>query len=228
MKVNGAGLLEIACGTGRVAIRLAQDGINVVGIDHSSTMLEVARQKSLGLHNVRWVQADMRSFELAEVVGLVIIPGHAFQNLNSPQDQVACLECIKRHLSPSGILVVHLDHQDLTWLGDLKKEKGGIFEPAERFQHPKTKRQIHTYRAWSFERATQTAIAQTAWEEIGMGGQVVERWQTDPIRLHCVFRFEMEHLLARVGFALEGLYGDFFRQPLQEESTEMIWVARNA
>jgi hypothetical protein len=42
-----------------------------------------------------------------------------------------------------------------------------------------------------------------------------------------VFRFEMEHLLARAGFEVEAVYGDFFRHELQDESTEMIWVVRS-
>jgi hypothetical protein len=45
--------------------------------------------------------------------------------------------------------------------------------------------------------------------------------------LHCVFPFEMEHLLARVGFAEKVVYGDFFKNPLLESSSEMIWLARN-
>lgn len=169
----------------------------------------------------------MRSFELGEVFGLIMIPGHAFQNLNTPQDQVACLECIKRHLNPGGTLVVHLDHQDMGWLGELRGEKGGLFEPAEQFLHPNTGRQIRTSRAWSYEPSTQTAIVQTVWEDMGADGQVVDRRETGPIRLHCVFRFEMEHLLARVGFDVEAVYGDFFRQELRDESAGMIWVARN-
>jgi SAM-dependent methyltransferase len=239
VKSAGDALLEIACGAGRVAIRLAQDGVNVVGLDFSPKMLEVARQKSAGLQNIRWVEGDMRSFELdqtfglrqtfslRQTFGLAIIPGHAFQNLNTSQDQAACLECIKRHLKPGGRLVVHLDYPDFPWLGDLLREKGGQFEEAEQFRYPKTGRLIRTSRAWSYESSTQTAICQTAWEEIDADGQVVDHWKTNPIRLHSVFRFEMERLLARVGFAVENLYGDFFRNPLQDESSNMIWVARN-
>ncbi len=227
VKSNKGAILEVACGTGRVAIRLAQGGVNVVGLDHSPEMLAVARQKSIGFQNVYWVQGDMRSFELDETFGLVIIPGHAFQNLLTPEDQIACLECIKRHLDPGGALVVHLDHQDVSWLGDLRGEKGGLFEAAEQFLHPKTGRQIRTSRAWSYEASTQTAIVRTVWEEIGTDGQVVERRETGPVRLHCLFRFEMAHLLARLGFAIEATYGDFFRQELRDESSEMIWLARN-
>ena len=226
MKRDGGKVLEIACGTGRVAIRLAQNNVNIVGLDLSAKMLEVARKKSVGLENTRWVQGDMRSFELDEAFGLVIIPGHSFQNLNTTQDQVACLECIQRHLSPGGFLVVHLDHQDLSWLGGLLRDKGGVYEAAEQFRHPESGRQICTFRAWSYEPASQTAICQTAWDGIGADGQVVNRWQTQPTRLHCVFRFEMEHLLARVGFAVKAVYGDFFRHALEDKSSGMIWVAQ--
>ena len=225
---KGEGLLEIACGTGRVAIRLAQDGTHTVGLDLSSKMLEVAREKSKGVAGISWVEADMCAFDLGEAFGLVIIPGHAFQNLNTPQEQVACLECIFRHLEPGGQLVVHLDHQNvenIAWLGSLVGGKGGVFDPAEQFQHARTGHQIRTFRAWDYKPATQTAICITSWEAISSDGQVVDRWQTDPVRLHCVFRFEMEHLLGRVGFFIDEVYGDFFKNPLDDKSSNMIWVA---
>lgn len=227
-EVRGRGepLLEVACGTGRVALRLAQAGTAVVGLDLSQKMLAVAAEKSQGVRTVRWVQADMRAFDLGEMFGLALIPGHAFQNLNLADDQVACLDCIRRHLRPGGRLVVHLDHQDFTWLGGLMGGKNGVFEPAEQFIHPQTGYQIRTARAWSFEPATQTALCETAWEAVAENGEVVDRWQTEPVRLHCVFRFEMEHLLARTGFVVEAVYGDFFRQPLHAKSPGMIWVAR--
>src|SRR5512137_256912 len=101
-KRRGESLLEVACGTGRVAIRLAQEGTRTVGLDLSAKMLEVAKEKSKGLGNISWVQANMCAFDLGETFGLVLIPGHAYQNLNSPEEQVACLQCIHRHLKPGG------------------------------------------------------------------------------------------------------------------------------
>jgi SAM-dependent methyltransferase len=225
-KQNGESVLEIACGTGRLAVRLARAGVNVLGLDLAPNMLAVARQKSADLPTMRWVQGDMRDFNLNETFGLAYIAGHSFQNLNTPADQVACLECIRRHLKPGGRLVVHLDHQDLAWLGDLLGEKGGVFEPSDKILRLPTGRQVRTSTAWSLEPSTQTAICQTAWEEFADDGGVVNRWKTLPMRLHCVFRFEMEHLLARAGFAVEALYGDFYRYPLLDKSTEMIWSVR--
>jgi ubiquinone/menaquinone biosynthesis C-methylase UbiE len=229
VKSRKGSVLELACGTGRIAIRLAQNGVSVVGLDRSQEMLEVARQKSVDNKHMRWVEGDMRSFELDERFNMILIPSHSFQNLNSPEDQVACLECSMRHLKPGGMLLVHLDHMNdgnMSWLGELTGEKKGVFEAAEQFKHPRTGYQVQTRRAWSYEPATQTAIMQTVWEEIGTGGEIISRWDTGPIRLHCVFRFEMEHLLKRVGFDIEHVYGDFFRQELRDDSTEMIWIAR--
>lgn len=225
-KAKGQAVLEIACGTGRVAVRLAQEGIELVGLDLSPAMLSVAREKSIGMSNLRWVQGDMRSFKLGEMFGLVIIPGHSFQNILTAEDQVATLTSISRHLIPGGILIVHLDHLSVSWLGELVAHRGGVFETAGSFTHPETGQQIRTFQVWSYEPATQTAVSQKVWEAISATGEVTDRWESGPLRFHCVFRFEMQHLLERTGFVIESLYGDFFRHELQHDSSEMVWVAK--
>ena len=224
-KRAGGSVLELACGTGRVAIRLARSGANVVGLDLSPYMLEVARRKSVGLANIRWVEGNMRSFELGKVFGLVIITGDAFQHLNTPEDQVSCLDCIKRHLIPGGQLVVHLNHLDFSWLGELLGQKDHPFAAEGKFIRAATGREIQSYRAWSYEPSTQTAVVHARWEEMDTDGHVSDSWQTAPARIHCVFLFEMEHVLARAGFTVDALYGDFSRHPLADNSSDMIWVA---
>jgi SAM-dependent methyltransferase len=227
VKAEAGAVLEVACGTGRVAIHLLRDGVRLVGFDLSPSMLEVAQHKSAGLPNARWVEADMRSFELGEIFELVIVPGHAFHNLTTAQDQIDCLACIKRHLAPSGRLVLHLDHQNMGWLGDLCRDRGGEFEAAEEYWHPVTGNWVRTRRAWWYEPSTQTAISQTRWEEIDLGGRTVDRRESERHRMHCFFRFEVEHLLARTGFVVEALYGDFLGNELQDDSPEMVWVVSN-
>jgi len=86
---------------------------------------------------------------------------------------------------------------------------------------------VRVSHAWWYAPSTQTASVVTLHEEVGADGQVVDRWETQPLALHCVFSFEMEHLLARVGFEVEAVYGDFLRQDPRDESSEMAWVARS-
>ncbi|MCH9038335.1 MAG: class I SAM-dependent methyltransferase, partial [Chloroflexi bacterium] len=76
-------VLELACGTGRITIPLAQAGINVVGVDLSPSMLAIARKKVAELSEedakrVSLVEGDMRSFYVdtpgGERFGLAMIP----------------------------------------------------------------------------------------------------------------------------------------------------------
>jgi ubiquinone/menaquinone biosynthesis C-methylase UbiE len=106
-------VLEVACGTGRVTLRLAQEGVDLVGVDLDEEMLTVARPKSEGMPNVGWVRGDMRTLDLGQTFGLIIVPGHSFQFMLTPEDQVKALETFKRHLEPGGRLIIHLDHQSV-------------------------------------------------------------------------------------------------------------------
>jgi len=219
-------VLEVACGTGRVTLRLSQDGADVVGLDLSPAMLHVAREKGGGMRHVRWVHADMRSSNLGGTFALAIIPGHSFQNIVEEEDQVDTLQAVRRHLVPDGLLAAHLDQPEIGWLGDLTGDQGGVCEIAGQFVHPKTRQRFQTLQSRAYEPANQTAVSHKIWEELGPDGEIINRLDRGAIRLHVVFRFEMEHLLARTGFTLEAVYGDFHQNGLEDASSEMVWVAR--
>ena len=229
VKANPENVLEIASGTGRIALRLSKVAKKITGIDLSSDMINEAVQKSTGLANIRWVQADMRNFDLGERFGLILIPGHSFQNLRTPQDQVACLTSIKKHLKPNGVFVMHLDHMNLEnmmWLGRLCGEERGVLKKEGEFIHPETGKQVHALNGWIYAPATQTATILSLWEEYDNTGKKIRRIEREPIPLHAIFPFEVEHLLARVGFEIETVYGDFYKSELTDSSPSMIWVAK--
>ena len=228
VKEQGGAILELGCGTGRVALRLAQEGIPITGLDFSPAMLAVAREKSRGLSNVHWVEADMKAFQLGQRFDLIIIPGHSFQFMLTPSDQVACLECIHRHLAADGKLVIHLNHDDISWLGGLCQGEGTDFMLVGEYRQGSEVCSIRKWNSWSYASSTQTASVVTAWETLSEDGSVKERQEVEKKHLHCFFRYEMEHLLARCGFKIEALYGDFYRQELHDTSCEMIWVANAA
>ena len=109
--------------------------------------------------------------------------------------------------------------------------EGGKFELTGEKIHPKTGEQIRTFQAWSYDRVTQTASVRTRREFYAKDSasdaapsRIAEHGPTD---LHCVFYVEMAHLLARAGFEVEAVYGDFARHALNADSTEMIWVGRS-
>ncbi len=220
------GILEIACGTGRVTLQLAKEGIQITGLDLSPEALEVARKKSADSPNVHWVQADMRAFELGKQFGGIISPGHSFLFMTTPDDQVQCLEQIKRHLVDDGLVVLHLDNQNITWLADLIGARESAREVGRIHTHPVTGERYRPSNEWFYEPLTQTATCIDTWDQVDASGNVVSTRIRAPKRFHCMFRSEMEHLLKRVGFAAEAVYGDFFKHELLASSPQMIWVAR--
>ena len=102
--VETGSVLDLACGTGRLTIPLAKKGLKVFGLDASEPMLELAREKSKDF-SIKWIQGDVRDFHLNETFDLILMAGNAFQALLSEPDQISMLDCVRRHLKPSGLFV---------------------------------------------------------------------------------------------------------------------------
>jgi SAM-dependent methyltransferase len=221
---DGRGVLEIACGTGRVALDLAAHGCRVTGLDRSPAMIEAARAKTTG-DNPAWHVADMRTFRLAGWFGLALIPGHSFQLLLTADDQVAALERIRDHLVPGGLLAVHLDQPDPGWLRSLPRVPG---EPGRGrlLLDPASGRRFRLACSWARGPAARAATAFRALEELEPAGDVVGRWELEPMVLRVVSRAEMERALQRAGFAIEAVNGDFAGGPCLASSPDMLWLAR--
>ncbi|MFC4545765.1 class I SAM-dependent methyltransferase [Paenactinomyces guangxiensis] len=76
----GSPVLDIACGTGRMTIPLAERGYDMTGFDITPEMLEAAKQKALDRGvSVHWIQADMRQLEL----GRKYMPSSSFRYKSS-------------------------------------------------------------------------------------------------------------------------------------------------
>jgi SAM-dependent methyltransferase len=101
-------VLELGCGTGRVALALAADGREVVGVDLSEAMLDVARGGDAGAR-VEWVGGDMRALDLGRRFALVLVPLGGLQHLETVDDVTATFEVIARHLTPAGAAVIDVE-----------------------------------------------------------------------------------------------------------------------
>jgi SAM-dependent methyltransferase len=105
---RGGAVLELGCGTGRVALALAVDDHEVVGVDNSPAMLDRARTKDAA-HRVRWIEGDIRALDLARRFALVLAPLGVLQHLTTVDDVVATFQVIARHMEPDGIAVIDVE-----------------------------------------------------------------------------------------------------------------------
>ena len=102
-------VLELGCGTGRVAVALARAGLTVTGIDVSAAMLAVARERTAGAAGVALLEADMCTLDLGERFDAVIVPLGGLQHLASLDALVAAMAAIARHLAPDGLAVIDVE-----------------------------------------------------------------------------------------------------------------------
>ena len=105
-------VLELGCGTGRVALKLASEGFSVTGLELSDTMIQAFRSKLQKMNdevlsNVNLIKGDMASFNLDKKYGLIIAPFRAFQSLTEDEDIKNSIDCIRRHLKENGLFIVN-------------------------------------------------------------------------------------------------------------------------
>jgi len=138
-------ILELGCGTGRVALPLAKAGFKITGLDLSSQMLEIFREK-LAMEaaanpeiaqKAEIIHGNMADFSIRRKFALITAPFRAFQAITAEQDIENTLSCIHKHLADDGIFIVNVfnplkDPLDESWcreetfIGEVTCEETGI------------------------------------------------------------------------------------------------------
>lgn len=98
---TGGRVLELGCGTGMLACRIAEEGLAVTGVDPAEGMLRVARSRQ-GTERVCWIKADGQTLRLPLRFDLIYMTGHAFQALLTDDDAIAVLRTAHEHLTGDG------------------------------------------------------------------------------------------------------------------------------
>ena len=215
-------VVELGVGTGRIAVPTAVAGQRVIGVDLSTAMIAEARRRAAEAgvsHMIAFAEADMKTFVAEAPVHLVTIPFRSFLHMETPQEQLTCLSSVYRSLVPGGHLILNMFVPDPAFIvsQDRKRNLHSEFTD-ERGRH------CEIWVVPEYEITTQE-ITINASVEAYEGKKLVDTTEGQ-LRVRMIHRFEMEHLLARSGFEIEDLYGDFDERPLTEGCVEMIWVAR--
>jgi SAM-dependent methyltransferase len=217
-------ILELACGTGRLVLPLAREGLDVTGLDLSQNMLTIARQKLAQepaevQARLKLVDGDMSKFSLDRKFGLIFIAFRSFQNLLERENQRSCLECCREHLMPKGRFALNIFNPNLSKIsqpGEVHFDFGeSLMSDGNRLRHTADT---------TYDTVNQLLSARMNFDVIDASGKVSAHEY--PLELRYYFRFEMEWMLEACGFEVEALYGNFDKSPLQADSPEMIFVAR--
>ena len=216
------GVLELACGSGRLLLPLAASGARLTGVDLSPAMLALAREKlsAAGLEKrVRLVRGDMRSVRLDRRFDLVIIGLNSLMHLTDQAEQLETLRTAAAHLTPHGRLVVDLFNPEVA-LPESHQE-GQLFLHCLKVL-PDGAHLLH-FQSPKVDRAAQVVRMTNYYDEMPPDGRV--RRHFSPFSLRYLGAGELKLLMERAGLAVEALYGTYELDPLTSDSPRLIAVA---
>jgi len=124
-RARGGPVLELAVGTGRIALPLAARGLRVHGIDLSEAMVAKLRAKPGG-GEIQVTVGDIATTHVDGTFTLAYLVYNTIQNLTTQAAQVACFENAAAHLEPGGCFVIEVG------IPDVKGERLRIFDFGER------------------------------------------------------------------------------------------------
>jgi len=220
-ELSGGKILELACGSGRVLLPLAQEGFELTGVDSSEKMLQIAQQRLQEKHLeslCQLVKQDMRTLQLGQKYRLAIIALGSFGHITTRKDQQSTLAAVRAHLSSGATLILDISNSDARYMEGLS---GQVL-------HQGTWPMPDGYYATHFVSPAASAekhlLELTHFYERHQQGGAVER-TVITTQLYLFERSELELLLERAGFAVKDVYGDYDLGPFGLESSRMICVA---
>lgn len=229
-EARGAGspVLELACGTGRLLLPVAQAGIEVTGLDISQPMLTVAKRKIAAQprdvqNRITIQEGDMRGFELGRKFKLAFIAYGSFLHILTPEDQRKTITVIREHLEDAGKLIINIFDPRWDIIAAHMGPGGTSLRRLAKFRNQAG----HDVVVWDsrlYDPGNQMATQDRMFEELDEEGNVIgKRYST--IELRWSYRWEMQYLFELCGFEVESLYSDFQRTEFVP-GNQQIWVVR--
>ncbi len=206
---GGGRALELGIGTGRIAIPLAAQGVDVHGIDSSRAMLERLRAKPGG-DTITVTVGDMADVAVDGEFALVFIVFNTFFMLGSQAEQVRCLRNVAARLAPDGRFLLHAFVPDTSRIErgqDLSVREAGL---------DRVRLDASTYNAVE-QRLETTQVRIT---EAGI--RLVHA------KLRFAFPPELDLMAELAGLTLESRWGSFTRAPFTGDSAFAVSIYRRA
>lgn len=221
--------MELGCGTGRSLIPIAQAGVEIVGLDRSQPMLDIAYRKISGLdmrtrESITLLQGDMRTFSIGQQFGIITVPNRSFSHLVNTEDQEQALDRVRGHLIDGGRFIFNIFDPNMEWIVEDRKFPESPLRKHTEFIHPASGNTVFVWVTRNYNLEHQIIKQDYLFDEMDASGKVVERSYSS-LTLRFSYRYEIQHLLELSGFQVENLYGDFNRNPFRH-GAEQIWLTR--
>jgi SAM-dependent methyltransferase len=220
----GEPIFELASGTGRVLIHLAQEGYTVHGVDIEPAMLERAKRKTAGMSHLRdkitMDQADILKFKKDKRFKLVLAPYNALLHFHHQEQQLEVLRRLRTLTADDGLLVLDLPNPGDSFAA--QDTDAMILDKT--FLEPDTGHLVMQYSVSRLDRTEQLLHITWIYDEVD-GDGIVHRTFA-PIVFRYFFYAEIRLLLALTGFEVQHVYGSTDLDPYEDGCERMIVLAK--
>ncbi len=217
-EADGA-VLELGCGTGRVARALALDGVEVVGVDISAAMLSIASEQPGG-ERASWVEGDLRTVDLGREFQLVVIPLGGLQHMAELDDLVAAFRSIRRHLAADGVAVVDVE---APLPDDFTPGPQPLIEHWTREWRPQPDGPVLTVsKLVSVEAYPSESRRAVTWHFDIQGADAPLRRETAQFDLRTITAAELELAGRLAGLEVSGRWGDYELTPFDDGAQRLV------
>ena len=220
-KEIGNEILELCCGTGRIAIPLAASGFSVTAVDFSPMLLSRFKDRLKFLDgdietNIRIFEQDVTELSLENTnYDLVICGFNSLLCLNNFESQMATLHRAAKHLKPDGMLVLDLMNPFVLNLAGDPNPK-----PFFTRRNPATGNQYTRFAAMGPVQVDQKQKLFGWYDEIEKDGRIKRSVYEMSWRL--IFRYEIELMLEKAGFKIENVWGGHRNEEFIPSSRKMF------
>jgi SAM-dependent methyltransferase len=213
-------VFDLACGSGRLTIPLAQAGLQVMGGDLSPEMLQRARRSAEAQSiELDLVQLDMRDFDLnGRTFDTIVVAMNSVLHLHSLDDFRSFFRSAARHLSQGGRLVFDAFMPSVAMLGCDPNKRQFV----GRAIHG-TLGNVTLEETIRYDPLTQISHVNWYWST-----EVKRDFWTVPLQMRVIFPQEMPLLIAAGGLRLVERFGDFDRSPFVAGSPRQVCVCEIA
>ncbi len=235
-RIRTARVLELAAGSGRVAIPLARHAAEaqlpteIIGLEIAEPMLAAADQKREGLSETErarlsFVQGDLRTWRAADAFDLIIAPCSSLSHLLTLEDQMAAWSCARSNLVPGGRFVVDLTMPDLSaYAESMQTPPRTLLEIDVDTRDPATGARLLRYKTTRYLPHEQRAEIRFLYDKFP-AGEAVDRYVSD-FDCHVYYPREVELLFLVTGFTVEARFGDYWMHPIRPTSRQLIMIGR--
>ena len=213
----GQPVLELACGTGRITIPIAEAGYQVTGLDLSTGMLSFAREKAAAKSvQVEWIQADCREFDLDRQFAFVFFPFNSIAHLHDLLSLEACFAKVREHLMPEGRFVIDMFNPKIEYL----IRDPSTRRPVQEYDDPDGNGTVVLTENNVYDRASQ--LNHIKWY-FSIGGRDVA---VEELNMRIFYPQELDALLKYNGLPVEAKYGEYDGSPFGSHSAKQLVVCR--